>query len=341
MHIWNWISRGLALPAFAAGALAAAYAAGPPLGAGAVESLEIKATPVPLNRSDPRADRVGRLRFLGGLELNSADIRFGGLSGMLWEPACNRLLAVSDTGTWVAMEPLEEGETLRGIRTAWIAPLLDRHGKPRETKSEADAESLARTPDGATWVFFEQRHRGERFPGLNACAPETLATASDTEFQPEEARDWPHNGGMEAVATIGDRIVRIVAISELAPGKAAGRSGFIREEGQPTRVFDWQNPEGHQPTAADQLDGDTMLVLHRRLSLLSGFTMVLSEGRPGVAGDIPREIARMGAPYNIDNMEALAIRREGERRFVYMLSDNNFIPLQRTLLLKFELLPEK
>lgn len=337
MHIWNWISRGLALPAFAAGALAAAYAAGPPLGAGPVESLEIRAAPVPLNRSDPRADRVGRLRFLGGLELNAADMRFGGLSGMLWEPACNRLLAVSDTGTWVAMEPLEEGEQLRGIRKAWIAPLLDLHGKPRATKSEADAESLARTPDGATWAFFEQRHRGERFPGLTACAPETLATASDRVFEPEEARDWPRNGGMEAVSANGDRIV---AISEQAPGKAGGRMGFIREPGQPARLFDWPNPDGHEPTAMDQLDGDTMLVLHRQLSLLSGFTMVLSEGRPGVAGDIPREIARMGAPYSVDNMEALAVRKEGERRFVYLLSDDNFIPLQRTLLLKFELLPE-
>ncbi|WP_199553495.1 esterase-like activity of phytase family protein [Sandaracinobacteroides hominis] len=338
MPMWKWIARGLGLPAFAAGALAAAYAAGPPLGSGGVAPLDIRAVTVPLNRSDPSADRVGRLRYLGGIDLSSSDIRFGGLSGMLWEPACNRLLVVSDTGIWVALETLEEGDLLRGIRSAWIAPLLDDKGNARTSKVDADAESLARTADGATWVFFEQRHRGERYPGLTACTPETLATAPDLEFVPDVAKDWPRNGGMEAVATNGDRIV---AISEEAPGKTGGRMGFSSERGQSILTFDWQNPDGHSPSAMDQLDGDTMLVLHRRVGLLTGFTVVLSEGRPGVPGDVPRELARLAAPYTVDNMEALAVRKEGERRFVYMLSDNNFIPLQRTILLKFELLPEK
>ena len=38
-------------------------------------------------------------------------------------------------------------------------------------------------------------------------------------------------------------------------------------------------------------------------------------------------------------MEGVALRREGDRTFVYLVSDDNFNPLQRTLLMKFELLP--
>lgn len=334
--MWSWFSRILALSATAVGALAAAYAAGPALGAGQVETLEVSAAAVPLNRSDPAADRVGRLRFLGGLHLTSPNIRFGGLSGLLWEPACGRLLAVSDSGTWVALEPDEEGETLRGIRAAWIAPLLDNKGSPRVSKVAADAESLARTADGATWVFFEQDHRAERFPAVTACTPETLATSPDLLFEPDVTKEWPRNGGMEAASAVENRLV---AISEAAPGKSGGRIGFASERGQPITSFEWPIPAGgYQPTAMDRLDGETMLVLHRRVGLLAGLSMVLTEGQPGGA-EAPREVARMAPPYSVDNMEALAIRREGERRFVYMLSDNNFIPLQRTLLLKFELLP--
>lgn len=70
---------------------------------------------------------------------------------------------------------------------------------------------------------------------------------------------------------------------------------------------------------------------------------MISEGR--IPADPPEfvastEVARLRPPLNVDNMEALAIRKEGERRYLYIASDNNFNALQRTLLLKFELLPE-
>ena len=54
---------------------------------------------------------------------------------------------------------------------------------------------------------------------------------------------------------------------------------------------------------------------------------------------VPEEIARLAPPLTVDNMEALAIRREGGRTFIYLASDDNFSPLQRTLLMKFELMP--
>jgi hypothetical protein len=39
-------------------------------------------------------------------------------------------------------------------------------------------------------------------------------------------------------------------------------------------------------------------------------------------------------------MEALALRRDGGRTFLYIASDDNLNSLQRTLLMKFELLGE-
>ena len=50
-----------------------------------------------------------------------------------------------------------------------------------------------------------------------------------------------------------------------------------------------------------------------------------------------RILARWQPPVTLDNMEGLAIRREGERIFVYLVSDDNLSSLQRTLLMKFEL----
>ena len=54
-----------------------------------------------------------------------------------------------------------------------------------------------------------------------------------------------------------------------------------------------------------------------------------------------REIARLNPPVNVDNFEGIDVRRAADGRLmVYILSDNNFLVLQRTLMMMFEW-PEK
>ena len=53
-----------------------------------------------------------------------------------------------------------------------------------------------------------------------------------------------------------------------------------------------------------------------------------------------KEIATFDMTETIDNMEGLALRRGASGgTFVYMISDDNYNPLQRTLLMMFELVP--
>jgi hypothetical protein len=54
---------------------------------------------------------------------------------------------------------------------------------------------------------------------------------------------------------------------------------------------------------------------------------------------ISREIARLERPLTIDNFEGIAARRgpAGET-WIYLVSDDNYQVLQRTLLMKFELI---
>jgi hypothetical protein len=51
-----------------------------------------------------------------------------------------------------------------------------------------------------------------------------------------------------------------------------------------------------------------------------------------------REIARLQPPLTIDNMEGVSVTVENGRTIVWLVSDDNFFPLQRTLLLKFALI---
>ncbi len=335
-----WKSLLAASTAFLFGSLAALHAAGPPLGADPTVPVPIQAHAVPMNVADPAADRIGRLRYLGGIELTSTDQRFGGLSALVWEPACGRLLGLTDTGVWVALDPDEQDGRLTGVRTAWLAPILGADGKPPRTKNDADAESLTRMPDGDLWVFYEQVHRGERFRGVSGCRPASLAAVPVERWVPDAVADWPSNGGIEASAERGGRLL---LLSEALATATGGRAGLDARAGTVSVPFAYRAPMDFQPTAMEPLDEHgRMLVLHRRFSPLTGAAALLAEAdMPGqIPSEVtPREIARLAPPFTVDNMEALAVRREGERIYLYLASDNNFNSLQRTILLKFELLP--
>jgi len=50
-----------------------------------------------------------------------------------------------------------------------------------------------------------------------------------------------------------------------------------------------------------------------------------------------REIARLETPLVHDNIEGVAVTREGGRTTIWLVSDDNQSMMQRTLLLKFRL----
>ena len=78
-----------------------------------------------------------------------------------------------------------------------------------------------------------------------------------------------------------------------------------------------------------------------RFSWTGGFSARLATAETSGlrAGAIvePREIAALAAPLTVDNMEALSVTRERGRTIVRLASDDNFMALQRTLLLEFAL----
>ena len=60
-----------------------------------------------------------------------------------------------------------------------------------------------------------------------------------------------------------------------------------------------------------------------------------AQSLPSAALITGREVAAFEGRVTRDNMEALSVTREGGRTIVWIASDDNYNPLQRTLLLKF------
>ena len=98
--------------------------------------------------------RFGRLEFLGGLVMKSADPNFGGWSSIRLRPDQTHFVGVIDNGDWItgaiARDP---SGRLAGLADVDVTPMLAKSGKPDARKEKMDAESLAFRP-GEVLVSF-------------------------------------------------------------------------------------------------------------------------------------------------------------------------------------------
>ena len=99
------------------------------------------------------------------------------------------------------------------------------------------------------------------------------------------------------------------------------------------------------PTAAARLPSGRVLVLERGFVAanleISARLVRLDAGAPRAGAVLAGEVlAVLRRPLTVDNMEGLAARPGADgRTLIYLLSDDNFSPFQRTLLMMFELDP--
>ena len=302
------------------------------------ESQYIAIEPIAFDAGNPNRTRVGRLAFLGGWKITSANGEVGGISSMVALPD-NRFLILGDNGTLVGFT-LDEARQ-RAIRP-FIAPLPDGPPRPNEfARQNWDAESFLHDPGtGQFWVGYEHQHSVWRYG--------SSLSRKEAANYPAEMKNWPENGGAEAMLRLPDG--HFVVFSESAEYAGGGYQALVfdGDASEPTSkaaAFGYQPPKGYRLTDAALLDDRSALMLHRRFTLLAGVSAILSiaqldDFRPGtVATSTP--IATLKPPLKVDNMEALAITRDAEGAIVWIASDDNFSTLQESLLLKFRLLKGK
>jgi len=333
--------RRLAPPIVAAGLLlAVACMAGEPATPLQVPSqpIEITSTTLPLKLDDPSARQVGRLIWRGGLSLKANSAHFGGWSDLYVSPDGRRLTSIADVGEWLtATIDYDKDGNLAGLSDARIGPLHGPDGKPLSGKLEADSEGMAHMPDGSWLVSFERRHRIWRYPTLDG-----LPTPID---DPPDVERQPNNGGIETLTALADG--RIIAISEEYsehPGSNVGWLGTPEAGGHYSwSKFEYATKPDFSPTSIVRLpEGGAFVLLERAYDPVRGvrvrvMRLAESELRPGAVAHA-EEIAFLITPYAVDNLEGIAAAKgpRGET-LLWLISDDNFNPLQRNLLLMFEL----
>jgi hypothetical protein len=303
----------------------------------------VPVTTVPIDRfsvADPDQTRFGGLLFRSGLELKSPVSGFGGFSA-LWRSANGQsLVAVADHAHWLRARVETSEGRLSGLSDAVLSPLLLDSGKPLARSRFFDTESLAIAGKTA-FVGAERSQDIIRFDWDGAGK---LARGRPIQV-PEEVRELPNNRGLEAMAVAPPRSTlagALVAIAERdGRGSDTPTKGFLLT-GRHQGTFYVARSDDYEIADLAFLPSGDLLLLDRRFSLLGGFSIRLrriagAAVRPGALIDGP-VLYESDAAQQIDNMEGLAVHREGRDTVLTLISDDNFNPLQRTLLLEFALI---
>jgi len=285
----------------------------------------VRYDPVPFDESDPGRRRDGRLVWLGEWKLTSNDSRFGGISAMHVENG--RVTAFSDAG-WLIRFPLPSAGSL--VR-AEIGPLPEGPGSDAR-KSDRDIESLV-VAGNLAWIGFERRNAIWRYDRHDWHARSWAA--------PPSMHRWPSNRGAEAMLRLPDG--RFIVFEEgdgrAATSRALLFAGDPSLPGTPAATMTYVKPTGYRTTDAALLPDGRALALQRRFAFLEGVSAKLSLVDLGGVRDgavlRPEPVADFHRPIDVDNMEALSVTREGGRTILWIASDDNYNPLQRTLLMKF------
>ena len=281
-------------------------------------------TPVPLDPADPSRNSIGELTYMGGVEIQPGDENVGGISGLEWHDG--QLYAVADSGHWLILTPDAIQGRLTDVIEIEIGELLDERGKRLRRKDDGDAEAIALDAEGNWLVAFERNHRVWRYSDLTDNA--LPASLDLSQLMPI----LEGNSGLETLATTPEGWIAC------AERQARDGHNCLRQSASGLAGFSIATPpplEGLNgvPTDADCASNGVCFVLFRSyIPAIGNSTAIVA-----LSPDGNREtLAHWGPELTVDNFEGLAVREEGAKTFLYIISDNNFSNDQRNLLMKFE-----
>ena len=308
---------------------------------------EFKAVPISLSDHVGLGGSYAGIRLLGSLRLPRTEInglRLCGLSGLAWDEDAELLYAISDGGDLFHLKPeFDDQGYLRDVRLVAAYPLRDQPGKPLRHPYN-DSEGLAILNghngipgDAKLLVSFELRPRVFLYDSKGLWLGEEKIPVLLKDIRNYRGR----NNALEAL-TVDRRWGVLVGTEFPLRSEPAGRVRIYNGDG-----LSWLYPLSDSPrsglVAFEALPEGGLLTLERAfvapmLPLIISLRLT-EQLLPGMDPPLKvKDVAILDSSQGwlLDNFEGLSHYRD--RRF-FMVSDDNCISLQATLLVQFELLP--
>lgn len=255
------------------------------------------------------------VRYAGGLILRGPDLH--GLSDL--KILGDRAWVVTDYGELVRFSlRLDRRGRLVFADEALSRPLTGPDGRTLTPKSAADAEGLALLPDGRVLVAFEGEHRIWSYGQGADDRPTRVSTP---------ALDAVGNEGLEALSVAPTGWLAL----------AEGGGAWLCDASNCTAFGDVRPAEGYSFTGADRDPSGGWFVLERLY--VPPFDMRTRVRRLSPDARLSAPLIELRPPASTDNFEGIAAVAGPDGTRLYLLSDDNNNPLQKTLLLAFDLEP--
>ncbi|WP_102223964.1 esterase-like activity of phytase family protein [Acidimangrovimonas sediminis] len=258
------------------------------------------------------------------------DPHFGGWSGLELSDDGHRFLSQSDKGNLISGSLTRDASgAVTAVSANPITPERGPDGKVLRA-TRRDSEGLAVSSSGKIYLSFEGIQRVLEYDRPDGPAH---ALPRDPAFL-----NMPLNGSLEALAV--DAGGALYTMPEVGP---VGHPipVYRYAGGRWTQPFSLTRPDRFRPVGADFGPDGRLYILERAFLGIFGFQTRVIRVTMG-AGNRPVDAVQLFQSYpgQYDNLEGLAVWRDAQSRIrLTMISDDNFLFLQKTELVDYVVAP--
>ncbi len=257
-----------------------------------------------------------------------SDADFGGFSGVEISADGSGFHAMTDRAHlyWGSIDRDNSGR-IRGMNVTGRAHLQDSKGTPLPEGRIGDSEGLAIAPDGKIWVSFEGLGRLAMYDDPDKPAHRIKKPPAMPELQT--------NSGMEALAILPDGSLLTMPEDSGAADKPFPvlryRDGTWDQPYSLPRNSDWL------PVGADIGPDGRLYLLERDFHGIMGFSSRVRRFTLNQKDLGEGELLLTTRPLQYDNLEGISVWDDGMGLRLTMISDDNFLFVQRTELVEYRL----
>ncbi|UWQ32601.1 esterase-like activity of phytase family protein [Leisingera sp. M527] len=274
----------------------------------------------------PAAAAAGKAQHLSSYTWKLNQRWFGGFSALKLSDGGKSMTVLSDRATLVTTRIQRSQGLISGITARRAHELRASTGKTLRGFA-GDSEGLAVAADGSRYISFEGAARVARYH-----SPEGRATVLP---RPKAFRGLPPKKSLETLAI--DARGRLYTLPERALDKH-GQIPVWRWNGRRwSRPFSLPPEGGFLPVDADFGPDGRFYLLERDFTLF-GLRSRLRRWDITAAGPANEAILLQTRARTHDNLEGLSVWADGTGRLrATMVSDDNFLPFQRTEIVEYAL----
>lgn len=280
--------------------------------------------------------------FIGAFPWHMDAEDFGGISALELAADGRDFVALTDRGHVLTGQILRDAAgRITGVEAGPPMPLKSRDARPLR-RGRTDSEGLALAPDGVLYVSFEGVARVLRYDRIDGLAVNLPV--------PDAFRRLPRNGALEALAidaegrlyTLPEEVegARSLRLLTGQPGNPEGPDFPVwrYEAGGWTQPFSLPRRGSFLPVGADFGPDGRLYILERQFQGLAGFASRVRSFAVGPEGLVEEREVMQSPVGRHDNLEGIAVWQDGAGRIrLTLVSDDNFLPVQRTELVDYRL----